>query len=138
MAHARASSDSTLAIERFEAAHWAAAVFAAITGIVHLYLGVILLGSGATARFGGVSLGIGFNTLFLIGGVGYFVGLGVFLTRYWRRAFYLLAAAYPGLMIIWWLANGTPLFTVGAPDKVIQLLLVITALYLYRQEADRT
>ena len=95
--------------------HWLAVALAAVTGAIHVYLGVV---EGILP--------------FTIAGVGFFVGIAVFLTRYWRRWFYLLAAVFTLVQIVLWIAGGTQFFTAGAIDKAVQAAFVAVVLYLYR------
>jgi hypothetical protein len=96
---------------------WLAVALAVATGVVHVYLGVVddLL-------------------VFVLAGVGFFAGVAVFFTRYWRRWFYLVAAAYAGAQVALWLAFGMRNFELGVVDKTVQVALVAVALVLYTRE----
>jgi hypothetical protein len=62
---------------------------ALITGILHLFLGPQVLGFSQP-------LGI----LFVLNGLGFLAGTGLYLSRYWRRELSLLATAYALVTII--------------------------------------
>jgi len=95
--------------------HWAAVALAAVSGVIHVYLGVV---EGIPP--------------FVVAGVGFFVGIAVFLTRFWRRLFYPVAAVFAFVQIALWLAGGMRFFTLGVVDKVVQAAFVVVVLYLYR------
>lgn len=96
---------------------WLAVALALATGGVHVYLGVV-------------------DDLFsfVLAGVGFFAGVAVYLTRYWRRWFYPVAAAYAGVQVVLWLAFGMRNFELGVVDKTVQVALVAVALALYYRE----
>ena len=62
---------------------------AVITGIIHLLL---------APQFYGFSQTLG--VLFALNGLGFLGGVGLYLTRYWRRELYLVAAAYAFVTIL--------------------------------------
>lgn len=110
--------------------HWAAVVLAAVTGLVHLALGVSNIGTPM-----GVS--------FLLAGLGFVVGIGLFLRGYRRRLLYLLGIPYTVTQIVLYVAFNWPnvvfladggVYMVGVVDKVVQMLLVATLAVLYRRE----
>ncbi len=95
--------------------HWAVVAFAVVTGLIHLYLGPI--------AFAG----------FYVAGVGWLLGAAVFLTSFWRRWMYLMAAAYAVVQIALWLVSGTPFLELGVVDKTIEIALIAIAVQLYRE-----
>lgn len=110
--------------------HWVAVGLAAVTGLVHLALGVSDVGTPM-----GVS--------FLLAGLGFVAGIVLFLRGYRRRLLYLLGIPYVGLQIVlyvvfnWpdvvFLADGS-VYVVGVVDKIVQALLVAVLVALYRRE----
>lgn len=98
------------------------AVLAAITGGVHLWLALEEWGEAEEAL------------PFLLAGLGFFVGIGFLLFSDRRRhLLYLLGASFTAIEIPLWVLGGMEEFTVGVADKVVQVLLVATLLYLWVQ-----
>jgi len=60
-----------------------AILLAAVTGIIHLFLGPQVMGFSQTLGY-----------LFILNGVGFIGGAIVYLTRFWRRELFLVAAGY--------------------------------------------
>lgn len=113
--------------------HWAAIVAAAVTGVVHLFLGV---------SFAGGPLGWSF----LLAGLGFFGAIGLVLVDYRRRLVYAAGIPYVALQIVLWyvlnfdgiadlLAN---VGWIGAADKVVQVLLLALLVVLLRRQAEPT
>lgn len=101
--------------------HWAGVALAAITGIVHLWLGVSFLDSG---------LGIAF----LVAGVGFFAGIAAVVADYRRRLVYLLGIPFTAGQIPIWLAVNWPDFgAIGIADKVVQVALIAVLVVLSRR-----
>lgn len=82
-----------------------------------------------------------FGTLFILNGLGFFGGIGLYLSRYWRQEPYLIAAAYALLTIIalfvfqgfsieafYRQGNLNPMAVVA---KAAELVLAVCAGYLY-------
>lgn len=101
--------------DRYGRLEWVAVALAVLTGLIHVYLGV--------------TRGV---PPFTVAGVGFFLGVAVFLTRYWRRAFYLVAAVFAAVQVLLWVLGGMRFFQVGVVDKLVQVALVAVALALYR------
>lgn len=97
--------------------HWAAVVLAAITGAIHVYLGI---------EEGAVVL--------LLAGLGFFGGLVLFSVGFHRRILYIVGIPYTLAQIALWLLAGMPDFLLGVLDKAVQILLVVALLYLYRRD----
>jgi hypothetical protein len=107
--------------------HWAGIALAAITGVIHLFLGVSFAPSG---------LGISF----LVAGVGFLAGIGLVLLGYRSGWVYALGAAFTaGQIVLWYYLNfaaGPKSFpggvgTLGAVDKIAQVLLLVVLGVLY-------
>lgn len=110
--------------------HYAGMVAAIVTGIVHLRLGIGFAPSG---------LGLSF----LFAGVVFVLAVFAVAANYRRRLVYQLGIPFTvGQIVLWYLLNfagGDKTFpadvgTLGAIDKVAQLLLVIVLGLLLREE----
>lgn len=109
-----------------------AVIAAIITAVIHLILGPSFMGFSQT-------LGI----LFILNGIGFLGGVLLYVSRYWRREFYLVAAGYAlitflafffyggfeGFLSVFYMEGALNWNAVGA--KVAELLLIVSALYLY-------
>lgn len=111
------------------------AVLAAVaTAVVHLLLGTRVMGFSRT-------LGV----LFLLNGLGFLGGLDLYLSRYWRRGLYLVAAGYALVTIVAFFAlqgfGPEAFFSRGALNrlavaaKAAELVLATSAAYLYVETA---
>lgn len=116
--------------------HWAAVVLAAITGVIHLLLGVSgLLGSEV--------IGTGLGAAFLLAGLGFFGAIVLLLVDYRRPLLYALGIPYTAAQIVLWyalnfdsvsdmLANAGAM---GYVDKVVQVVLIVVLAVLYLRES---
>ena len=107
------------------------AIFATIlTAGIHLWLGP--RGMGFSQMLG---------TLFILNGLGYLGGLVLYLSRYWRRSLYLIAATYAvltifaffgfqGLSFEAFYSRGS-LNQLAVIAKFAELVLAVSAVYLY-------
>jgi hypothetical protein len=105
---------------------------AVITGIIHLLLAPQFLNFSQTL-----------GTLFLLNGLGFLGGVALYLTNYWRRELYLVAAGYAlvtfiaffvyggfeGFASAFYMRDSLNWNAVGA--KAAEVLLILTSLYLY-------
>ena len=116
-----------MVVERLELAalrpiHWIAVALAAITGAIHLGLGLLFVTD---------SLGVPF----LLAGAGFFGAIGLFLVGYRRRLLYLLGVPYAAAQIALWLLINRPtpgtVTPVEAIDKLAQVALIVVLAYLY-------
>jgi hypothetical protein len=118
---------STTVTERFDAAsltslHWIAFVLAAITGVLHLWLGVSFLSS---------PLGISF----LLAGLGFLGGIVLVALDYRRRPVYALGVPFTAVQIVaWYLVNAPDFSPIGYLDKAVQVAFVAVLIVLYRRE----
>ena len=94
-------------------AHVLVVTLALVTTGIHVYVGVL---TG--------------ETHFFLMGVGLFAGVVLFFTTLWQPVFYLLGAIYVTMLLILWIFDGTPLFTLGIVDALVQLTLIVTFFYL--------
>ena len=109
---------------------YVAILLAAVTGVIHLFLATQMLGFSQTLAI-----------LFGLNGVGFVGGILVYLTRYWRREFYLVAAGYALVTVLAFFAFqgfGVDAFyrqgslnTMAVVSKAVEGLFAVVAAYLY-------
>ena len=97
-----------------------AIVAALVSAAIHLWLAPVLLSFAPTQA-----------VLFVLAGLGWIGGIIVFLTRYWRRAFYLLAIGFALAQLIAFIVLNGPLTTMSITAKAAEAVFVIIATYLY-------
>jgi hypothetical protein len=107
--------------------HWAGIALAAVSGVIHLWLGVSFFPES-------------FGIAFLVAAAGFFVGIAAVLVDYRRRLMYGLGIPFTaGQIVLWYLVNGLKLAPVDVADKLAQLgLVVVLALLLSRSSASGT
>jgi hypothetical protein len=113
---------------------YVAVLAAVVTAVVHLLLGQRVMGFSQT-------LGI----LFVLNGLGFLGGLGLYLSRYWRRELYLVAAGYAVVTIVAFFAfqgfgpdafyRQGSLNPLAVAAKAVELVLAVTVVYLYTEAA---
>lgn len=92
-----------------------AILFGVLTGIIHLYVGVV---RGRPAL--------------VLAGIGFFGGIGLFLAGYRRKLLAVLGCVYVLVQIvIWAVVNAGEYRMIGFVDKSIQVVLVLLLGYLY-------
>lgn len=109
---------------------YVAILLALITGIVHLI---------ATTR--AIEMSVVLAVLFVLNGLGFLGGAALYITRFWRRSLFLVAAVYSLVTILalfpfqgWGIEafymNGAinPIVTI---TKVAEALLILVSVYLY-------
>lgn len=112
-------------------AGYVAIVLAAITGAVHLLLAPAVLEFDQTL-----------SVLFALNGLGFVSGIFLYLSPYWRRELFLVAALYAlvtiGAFFAWGGWEGLSAFymrgelnTMAVVAKGAEALLAVSALYLY-------
>lgn len=112
---------------------YVAVVLAVVTGVIHLLLAPRVVGFSQTL-----------GTLFALNGAGFLAGCIVYLTRYWRRELYLVAAGYAlvtFLAFFFWggfdgfvsafYGRGGSLNVMAVVAKSAELLLAVVAVSLY-------
>ena len=77
------------------------------------------------------------DNAFAVLGLGILLGFVVFFTELWAPVHYLAGALYVGLTAVVWLLAGRPQPVLGVVDKVIQVVLVVTLVYLLVVETRR-
>lgn len=120
--------DAELDIESLTPLHWVGIGCAAITGVIHLWLGIEFIDSP-----------MGWS--FLAAGTGFFGAIVLLLFNIRRRLLYLVGIPYTAVQIpLWWVINDiqvADLFEpgIGVFDKTIQVLLIAVLIVLYRRES---
>lgn len=125
-----------LETKSFTGLHWLAVVLAAVTGLIHLFLGV-------TGLLGSEVIGTGLGIAFLLAGLGFFGWIWLVLVDYRRRLLYAAGIPYTAIQIVLWyafnfdsvsdmLANAG---TMGYVDKVVQVVLIVVLAVLYLRES---
>jgi hypothetical protein len=109
---------------------YVAILLAIVTAAIHLLLAPRVLGFSRTLAI-----------LFALNGLGFLGGVAVYLTRYWRRELYLVAALYSIVTVVAFFAfqgfgvdafyRGGQLNVMAAASKAVELLLAVVAGYLY-------
>lgn len=113
--------EGALATASLTTLHWIGIALAAITGGIHLWLGVSFVPS---------PLGIAF----LFAGVVYVGAIAGVLLDVRRRLLYLLGIPFTaGQIPIWLAANWPDLGAIGIGDKVVQVALIAVLVVLYRR-----
>jgi len=119
-----------LAIESLGGLHWVGIVLAAVSGIIHLFLGVQFAPSG---------LGIAF----LLAGLGFLGAIVLVVLAIRRRLVYAVGIPFTAIqMVLWYYFNfavGPKSFpgdvgTMGVVDKVAQIVLIVVLIVLLRGE----
>lgn len=110
--------------------HWFGIVCAAITGVVHLWLGATFVDSP-----------MGWS--FLAAGAGFFAGIGLVILNVRRRLVYLAGIPFTAVQIpLWWVVNDVEPADllepgIGEFDKLVQVLLIAVLVVLYFRESER-
>lgn len=121
---ATATQDSRIDTASVSTLHWVGIGLAAITGVIHLFLGVSFITSP-----------LGWS--FLVAGVGFFAGVVAVLTDTRRRLVVLLGIPFTaGQIVIWYVMNAPELSPLGIGDKVVQILLIVVLAGLYQRESQ--
>jgi len=120
--------------ESLSGLHWVGVVLAAITGVIHLFLGV----SGVTGTYISTELGVAF----LLAGLGFLGAITLVLLDVRRRVVYAVGIPYTAIQpVLWYYLNfaaGQRSFpgdvgTMGAIDKIVQVLLIVVLVVLVRR-----
>jgi len=97
-----------------------AVLAATVSGVIHLVLapGVLVFSTPT-------------GVLFMLNGLGWFVGIGIFLSRYWRDSLYLMAGFYALLTILAFVVLGGQVTIFSITAKSAESIVFLTAGYLY-------
>mgnify|MGYP006278175403 CR=1 FL=1 len=109
---------------------YVAALAALVTGVIHLLASMNVIQFSQTLA-----------VLFVLNGVGFVGGVALYLTRYWRRSLFLVAAVYSVVTILalfafqgWSLEAfymGESLNPIAVVSKLAEAVLAVCAVYLY-------
>lgn len=103
--------------QTLEGPHWIGIALAAITGAIHLYLFF-------TEDF----------LLFLLAGLGFFGAIVLLLLGFRRRTLYVVGVLYTLAQIAGYLLMPLGPLWIGVVDKIVQVGLIGTLVYLYRTD----
>lgn len=103
--------------------HYAAVLLAFVLAVVHGYLALFVEPVGSTA-----------SVQFLLLGTVFLVGVGVYLTPYFRPVLYLLGALYAIFLGLLWVFGGMEYLAVGVITGVAGGGFVLLTLYLFARE----
>ncbi|MCU4926336.1 hypothetical protein OB905_10120 [Halobacteria archaeon AArc-dxtr1] len=133
MATSTNSANESLLALRKHPVGYVAAILAVVTGVLHL----VIVGQAPNQTL---------QALFALNGLGFLAGTALYLTRYWQREFYVVAAVYALVTILAlfpFQGYGIEAFYVdGAlnPMRVVtkgaEAGLVVAAAYLYVATGD--
>lgn len=123
------ASDSLLSLPQ-NPIGYLAILLAVVTGVIHLLLGPRVMGFSQM-------LGV----LFILNGLGFVGGIVVYLTRYWRRELFLVAAGYAVVTVLAFFVFqgfGVDAFyrqgslnQMAVAAKGVEVLFAAATLYLY-------
>lgn len=104
--------------------HWVGIALAIITGVIHLYFGVLALDTVQGASF-------------VLAGIAFFVAVLLLLLDFRRRLLYLVGIPFTGIQVVLYFLFNWPdvLSPGGIGDKVVQVSLMIILAVLYRRES---
>jgi len=101
--------------ESVDALAWLAVALVVVTGVLHVYAGVVE---------GRIPVALA--------GVGFLGAVVLFLSNVRRRLLYLVGIVYTGVQIpLWYVVKAGEFTTVGYVDKAVQVVLVALLAYLY-------
>lgn len=102
--------------------HYLGIALAAVTGVVHLVLGIQFLPTPLAISF-------------VLAGAGFFGAIVLLLFNVRRRLLYAVGIPFTLVQVVaYFLVNPTPINAFGLFDKVVQLALVGVLIVLYRAE----
>lgn len=117
------ASQSAVGTDSLSPLHQAGIALAAVTGVLHLYLGAL----GAPSPLG---------VSFIVAAVGFFAGAAAVVKNYRRPLVYLLGVPFTlGQIVAWYVVNAPNFSTLGYVDKAAQVGLIAVLVVLYRREA---
>ncbi|WP_436926514.1 DUF7475 family protein [Halosimplex amylolyticum] len=111
---------SDLETDSLAPAHWLAILLVLITGVIHVYAGLV---EGRIP----VSLA----------GAGFLGAAVLVLLDYRRPLLYLVGIAYTAVQFpLWYVANAGEYTTLGYVDKIVQGVLIVVLAYLYWKDRN--
>ena len=110
-------SAARLNIDSIPVLGWIALELVFVTGVLHIYAGVVE---------GRIPL--------TLAGIGFLGTIGLYLVDYRRRLLSLVGIVYTAVQIpLWYAVKAGEFTTVGYVDKAVQVVLVALLVYLYWQ-----
>jgi hypothetical protein len=100
--------------------HWLAVALVVITGVIHVYAGIVEGRPPVT-----------------LAGVGYAGALVLFFLNYRRRFLYAIGIPYTAIQIPLWIVAKSEYATIDYVDKAVQVVLILVLAYLYVNAADQ-
>ncbi|CQR49349.1 MULTISPECIES: DUF7475 family protein [Haloferax] len=73
--------------------------------------------------------------LFVLAGVGFLAGIAVYLSKFWRREFYLVAIAFALAQIVAWVVMSGRVSEMAMLSKGGEAVFSVAAAYLYLNES---
>lgn len=104
-------------------AAYVAIITALISAAIHLWLAPIVMAFDTIQAY-----------LFVLAGIGFIGGIVVFLTRYWRREFYLVAVLYGLALLIAFVVMSGPINPLSIASKLAEVVFVVATAHLYRAQ----
>ncbi len=115
------TQNSTPQSDSLTSLHYVGVVLAAITGLIHLWLGISFISDPLGLAFLGAT-------------AGFFIGIVALVLNVRRRLLYLLGIPFTaGQIPIWYALNAPDFGAVGIGDKVVQTALIVVLLLLYQR-----
>ncbi len=102
---------------------YVAVLGALVSAGIHLALAPRVIGFSQTT-----------GILFYLNGAGWLGGVAVLLSRFWRRELYLVAAGYAAVTVVAFFALGGQVGTASVASKLAEVVVAVTAGYLYTAE----
>lgn len=95
-------------------------VAALVSAAIHLWLVPVVIQFDTTQAI-----------LFVLAALGFVVGVAVYVTRYWRREFYVLVGLLAVAQIVAYFVMGGPVNAMAILSKSAEAVVAVTAAYLY-------
>jgi len=102
---------------------YVAILAAVVSAAIHLMLAPRLMNFNQTVAY-----------LFYLNAAGWIGGVLLYLTRYWRRELYVVAAGYALVTIVAFFVQSGRLMDLAIVSKVAEVVVVLAAGYLYLEE----
>lgn len=116
------SKSSVFEVQSVSRLGWLAVVLVAVTGLFHIYAGIVE---------GRIPVALA--------GVGFLAAIGLYLVDYRSPLLYLVGIVYTAIQIpLWYVAKAGEFTTVGYLDKAVQVVLIVVLAYLYWQTRTAT
>lgn len=106
-----------------DAPHYGAVLLAFVLAVIHVYLGLLVEPPGSVA-----------SIRFLVIGAVFLVGVGVYLTTYFRPVLYLVGSLYAVFLAFLWLFSGMEYLALGTLTSVVGTGFVLLTAYLFARE----